>query len=169
MLSIIAAISENGVIGNNNDLIWHLPADLKRFKKITSGHTVILGRKTFQSLPGVLPNRHHIIITKDSSFFFEDENVEVVNSLDQIITRFSNTEDEVFVIGGGEIYSQLLPYTNKLYITKVKKHFDGDTFFPNIDYSEWTILEQEIGVEDERNTIPYEFISLIRKNNRLFL
>jgi dihydrofolate reductase len=163
MLSIIAAISENGVIGNNNDLIWHLPADLKRFKKITSGHTVILGRKTFQSLPAVLPNRHHIIITKDSSFFIEDENVEVVNSLDQIITRFSNTEDEIFVIGGGEIYSQLLPYTNKLYITKVKKHFDGDTFFPNIDYSEWTILEQEIGVEDERNKIPYEFISLIRK------
>ncbi|GKU27370.1 dihydrofolate reductase [Clostridium folliculivorans] len=163
MLSIIAAISENGVIGNNNDLIWHLPADLKRFKKITSGHTVILGRKTFQSLPGVLPNRYHIIITKDKNFFVEDENVEVVNSLDEIITRFSNTEDEVFIIGGGEIYSQLLPYTSKLYITKVKKHFDGDTFFPDIDDSSWNIVEQEIGVEDERNTIPYEFISLIRK------
>ncbi|GFZ34234.1 dihydrofolate reductase [Clostridium zeae] len=163
MLSIIAAISENGVIGNNNDLIWHLPADLKRFKKITSGHTVILGRKTFQSLPGVLPNRYHVIITKDNNFFVDDENVEVINSLDEIITRFSNTEDEVFIIGGGEIYSQLLPYTNKLYITRVKKHFDGDTFFPDIDYSDWNIIEQEIGVEDERNTIPYEFISLIRK------
>ncbi|QAA30279.1 dihydrofolate reductase [Clostridium manihotivorum] len=163
MLSIIAAIAENGVIGNNNDLIWHLPADLKRFKKITSGHTVVLGRKTFQSLPGVLPNRHHVIITKDDHFFVDDPNVEVINSIEKIVDRFSKTEEEVFIIGGGEIYKQLLPYVNKLYITKVKKHFDGDTYFPEINYSEWNVIEQESGVEDERNTIPYEFISLMKK------
>jgi dihydrofolate reductase len=163
MLSIIAAIAENGVIGNNNDLIWHLPADLKRFKKVTSGHTVVLGRKTFQSLPGVLPNRHHVIITKDKHLFVDDPNVEVINSIEEIISRFSKIEEEVFIIGGGEIYKQLLPCVNKLYITKVKKHFDGDTYFPKIDYSEWTVVEQEIGVEDERNTIPYEFLSLVRK------
>lgn len=160
MLSIIAAVARNGVIGKNNDLIWHLPEDLKRFKKLTQGHKIIMGRKTFESLPGVLPNRHHIILTRDNDFSIDDSNVEVVYSLQQVIETYKSTNEEVFVIGGGEIYTQFLPHTNKLYLTKVKKDFEGDTYFPQIKLDEWHVVDKQYGIEDEQNELPYEFLVL---------
>lgn len=160
MLSIIAAVAQNGVIGKNNDLIWHLPEDLRRFKKLTQGHKIIMGRKTFESLPGVLPNRYHIILTRDKDFSIDDSNVEVVYSLKQVIETYKNTDEEVFVIGGGEIYTQLLPHTNKLYLTKVKKDFEGDTYFPQIKLDEWHVVDKQYGIEDEQNELPYEFLVL---------
>ncbi|GIM29340.1 dihydrofolate reductase [Clostridium polyendosporum] len=160
MLSIIVAVAQNGVIGKNNDLIWHLPEDLKRFKKITQGHKIIMGRKTFDSLPGVLPNRHHIILTRDKNFTIDDTNIEVVYSVQHIIETYKDTDEEIFIIGGGEIYTQLLPHTNKLYLTKVKKDFEGDTHFPEINFDEWKVVDRQIGVENEQNKLPYEFLIL---------
>ena len=137
MLSLIVAIAENNVIGKDNKLIWHISEDLKRFKSITSGNTMLMGRKTFESLPGVLPGRKHIIITRDDKYTVDSEQVSVINDLDSFIRTHENSDDEIFVIGGAEIYKQLLPHCQKLYLTKVHESFDGDTYFPEIDYSEY--------------------------------
>lgn len=137
MLSIIVAIAKNNVIGKDNKLIWHISEDLKRFKSITSGKSMIMGRKTFESLPGILPNREHIILTRDKNFKVDSDKVKVVNDLDTLIEKYSNCEDEVFVIGGAEIYKQLLPYAHKLYLTKIDTDFEGDTYFPQINYDEF--------------------------------
>lgn len=162
MLSIIVAIGENNIIGGDNKLLWHIPNDLKRFKEITSGHTIVMGRKTFQSLPKTLPNRYHVVITRDESFKFPDKNVEVVYSVDDIIRRYKTSKEEVFVIGGGEIYKQLLPHCERIYLTKVKKAFEGDTYFPDIDETQWKVNEVTAGILDDKNKIPHEFITLTK-------
>ncbi|MBL4933708.1 dihydrofolate reductase [Clostridium paridis] len=161
MLSIIVAVAENNAIGKNNDLLWRLPSDLRRFKEITSGKTIIMGRKTFESLPKVLPNRHHVILTRDTDFSVDDPQVEVVNSLDAVVEKFHHSEEEAFIIGGGEIYSAFLPYSNKLYLTKVFKDFGADTYFPNINENEWMpVLESKVF---EENNLTYQFTDLVRK------
>ena len=147
MLSIIVAKSRNNIIGKNNELIWHLPADLKRFKELTTGHNIIMGRKTFESLGRVLPNRKHIIFSQNPDFKVADENVEVVHSLLQIQELIEGPE-ESFVIGGAMIYNFLMPYVKKMYITQIDKEFEGDTFFPKINEEEWKIVEREKGVKD---------------------
>lgn len=162
MLSIIVAIASNNVIGKNNELIWHIPMDLKRFKKITTGKTIIMGRKTFQSLPGMLPKRHHVVITRDKNFMMDDENLEIVNSLQDVLTKYQNCEEEVFIIGGGEIYKEFLPKVNKLYLTKLNKAYEGDTHFPEIDYSQWKELERIDVLKDETNPIDFSFVILER-------
>ena len=162
MLSIIVAKSRNNIIGKNNELIWHLPADLKRFKELTTGHNIIMGRKTFESLGRVLPNRKHIIFSQNPDFKVADENVEVVHSLLQIQELIEGPE-ESFVIGGAMIYNFLMPYVKKMYITQIDKEFEGDTFFPKINEEEWKIVEREKGVKDEKNNIDYEFITYERK------
>ena len=129
MLSIIVAISENNVIGKDNKLLWHLPEDLKRFKELTTGHTIIMGRKTFESLGGILPNRKHIVITRDTNYKVENNNVEIMNDI-QEIDKYVNDNEENFVIGGAIIYSQLIKKAQKMYITKIYKKFDGDAYFP---------------------------------------
>ena len=108
MISIIVAIANDNVIGKDNKLIWHISEDLKRFKRITNNHKMIMGRKTFQSLPGVLPNREHIIITRDSNFNVDSNQVSICHDLDSLIKKYENSEEEVFIIGGAEIYTQFL-------------------------------------------------------------
>lgn len=160
MLSIIVAKASNDVIGGDNKLLWHISEDLKRFKEITSGHTIIMGRKTFESLPKILPNRHHIVITRDTNFKVDSEAVTVINDISDVISRFKDTEEEVFIIGGGEIYKTLIPYTKKLYLTRVYKDFEGDTSFPVINYDEWKIVNKSEIKINEKNNLNYDFIDL---------
>ncbi|ACD24845.1 dihydrofolate reductase [Clostridium botulinum] len=162
MLSIIVAIAKNNVIGNDNKLIWHISEDLKRFKEITSGKTIVMGRKTFESLPGVLPNRKHIILTRDKNFKVNSECVEIIYDFDELLNKYKNSDDEVFIIGGGEIYKQLLPYSNKLYLTKINKDFDGDTYFPQINYNDFKIDYESDVITDEKSGLEYKFINLSR-------
>lgn len=161
MLSIIVALNEDYLIGCNNKLIWHISRDLKRFKKITYGKTIIMGKKTFESLPGVLSNRKHIVITKDPTYDIEDENVVVVNDIKDIL-KYAHSKEEAFAIGGGEIYTQLLPYCTKLYLTKVISEKKGDTYFPEFNMEDYTIIECEKHKDDD---IEYTFITLEKKHN----
>lgn len=156
MLSIIVALSEDYVIGCNNKLIWHIPRDLKRFKKITYGKTIIMGRKTFESLPGILPNRKHIVITRDHNYSIKDENVLVVHNIKDVL-KYAHSKEEAFVIGGGEIYTQLLPYCTKLYLTKVISEKKGDTYFPQFNMEDYTVIECE---KHNENNMEYSFITL---------
>ena len=158
MLSIIVAKAKNNIIGKDNSLIWHLPEDLKRFKTLTEGHTIIMGRKTFQSLGRVLPNRKHIIFSQNPDFKVEHENVEVVHSLLQI-QEYIESEDEAFVIGGAMIYNLLMPYVTKMYITQINQEFEGDAFFPKVDEEKWKEIDRQKGTQDENNNLDYEYIT----------
>lgn len=131
MLSIIVAVAENNVIGKDNKLIWHLPEDLKRFKKLTTGHTIIMGRKTFESLGRVLPNRKHVILCNDMELNIEDENVEVLEDI-SMLKQYIDSTEENFIIGGATIYKLLLPYANKIYLTLIHEKFEGDVFFQRL-------------------------------------
>lgn len=162
MLSIIVAVAENSVIGKDNKLIWHLPEDLKRFKKLTTGHTIIMGRKTFESLGRVLPNRKHVILCNDMELNIEDENVEVLEDI-SMLKQYIDSTEENFVIGGATIYKLLLPYANKIYLTLIHEKFEGDVFFPEIDEGEWKIVETEKGLKDEKNPYDYEYITYTRE------
>lgn len=164
MFSIIVATSNNNVIGKDNKLLWYLPNDLKRFKEITTDHKIIMGRKTFESLPKVLPNRYHIVLTKNQSFTFNNENVEIINSLNKLLENYSHSKEEVFIIGGGEIYKLFLPYVSKVYLTKVKATFEGDTFFPELNTSMWEKTYSTTVPKDSENTYDSEFIIYERKN-----
>lgn len=162
MLSIIAAISENNVIGKDNKLLWHLPEDLKRFKELTTDHTIIMGRKTFESLGMVLPDRKHIILTRDMSYNIDSHWVKVIHGLDEL-EEYINDEEEHFVIGGALIYNQLISKAQKMYITKIHKTFEGDAYFPKINEEEWKIIEKIPGKEDGENDFEYEFLTYVRK------
>lgn len=162
MLSIIVAKAKNNIIGKNNQLLWKLPDDLKRFKQMTTGHVIIMGRKTFESLGKVLPNRKHIILTQNPDFKVEDERVEVVHSMLQI-QEYIEDKNENFVIGGAMIYNLLMPYVQKMYVTEIKKDFEGDAFFPKIDETVWKEIRKEKAPEDEKNHLEYEYITYERK------
>lgn len=163
MLSIIVAIAENNVIGGENKLLWHLSEDLKRFKEITMNNTIIMGRKTFESLPGILPGRKHIVITRDENYNVDSDQVEIVHSIQDVIDEYSNNSDNAFIIGGGEIYDLFFPYCSKLYLTKVKRAFSGDTYFPDIDFSKWKVTYSSGENKDNKTGIEYEFINLDRQ------
>ena len=158
MLSIIVAVAKNNVIGKDNQLIWHLPEDLKRFKEITSGHTIIMGRKTFESLGRVLPNRKHIILCNDADLNINDENVTIVDDINRL-GEYINKEEENFIIGGATIYKLMLPKVDKLYITKINQEFDGDVYFPEISEENWKITQRAKGKKDEKNPYDYEYIT----------
>lgn len=160
-LSIAVAIGENFAIGKNNQLLWHMPADLKFFKQTTSGHTVIMGRKTFDSVGKPLPNRRNIVITRDTTL--KIEGVEVVNGLDEALAITQNEQKPVFIIGGAEIYRQALPKTQTLYLTTIHHSFDADTFFPEFDRNEWEVVSSEPHQADEKNKYDYTFEVLKRK------
>lgn len=162
MLSIIVAIANENVIGKDNKLIWHLPEDLKRFKEITSGHTIIMGRKTFESLGRVLPNRKHIILCNDIKMNIENENVEIIDDISKL-DKYINTDEECFVIGGATIYKLLMPYASKMYITKINQDFDGDVWFPEIKLAEWEEISRENGLTNEENPFDYEYITYVRR------
>ena len=158
MLSTIVAIAKNNVIGKDNKLIWHLPEDLKRFKSITTGKVIIMGRKTFESLGRVLPNRKHVILCNDMEMNIENENVEILDSIDKL-DKYINSEEECFVRGGATIYKLLMPYVEKLYITKINEEFDGDVYFPEIDEQIWKEVAREKGIKNDENPYDYEYIT----------
>jgi dihydrofolate reductase len=162
MISISVAVAKNNVIGKDNKLLWHVSEDLKRFKRITSNKKMIMGRKTFESLPGILPNREHIVITRDKNFKVNSDKVTIVYDLDLLLKKYSKCEDEIFVIGGAEIYKQLLPYTQKIYLTKIDETFEGDTHFPEINYNEFQAEYTSEQFTDEKNELKYTFIDLVR-------
>ena len=162
LLSIIVAVSENGAIGLNNQLIWRLPDDLKRFKQLTIGHPMIMGRKTFESIGKPLPGRQSIVITRDKNFSFEG--VLVAHTLEKAIEKAVQTgTDEAFVIGGGDIYNQVQNKADKLYITEVHTRTKGDTFFKIENPDLWEEKEREHHPSDEKHNFPFDFVNLIRK------
>lgn len=160
IVSIIVATAENNAIGNENKLLWHLPADLKHFKQLTSGHTIIMGRKTFDSVGKPLPNRRNIIITRQQGLSIPG--AEVVNTLAEAIA-LCDEQEEVFIGGGAEIYKMAMELTDKIYLTVVKGTFTADTFFPAIDPEQWTETESTHYEPDEKNALGYTFSTLIRK------
>ena len=162
MISFIVAMDRNHVIGSNNQMPWHLPNDLRFFKETTTGNTIVMGRKTFESIGRVLPNRKHIVITKSTTDFPNE--VEIVHDIETIVKLSEdNNEEELFVIGGGDIFKQLLPYADKLYVTLINETFEGDVFFPVISMEEWEEVSREKGIQNERNPYEYYFIQYVRK------
>jgi len=159
-ISIIVAASQNNVIGKNNQLIWRLSADLKRFKALTTGHHIIMGRKTFDSIGKPLPNRTSIIITRQEDY--KAEGCIVVNSLEEALTKVP-ADQEAFIIGGGTIYKEAIDKADKLYLTMVHGKFDGDTFFPKLDSKVWESLKREDHMPDEKNEHAYSFIDYVKK------
>ena len=157
MLSIIVAKAKNNIIGKENKIIWKLPEDLKRFKELTTGHTVIMGRKTFESLGKVLPNRKHIVFTQNPDFKVDDENVQMVHSMLEI-QQYIEDKEENFVIGGSMIYNLLMPHVTKMYVTEINQEFDGDAFFPKIDLENWKEVSREKGIRNEENDLDYDFV-----------
>ncbi len=161
-ISIIVAIAENFAICKNNDLLFHLPDDLKRFKKITTGHSLIMGRNTLLSLPKwPLPNRRHIVISDKPDDNFPG--CEIVFSVEEALEKVK-TETEAFVIGGGMVYKQFYPIASKLYLTLVHKSFEADVFFPEIDFSKWQEKKRN-DFYDEKNEFDYSYLNLIRKKH----
>ena len=159
VISIVVAIAENNAIGKNNQLLWHLSADLKHFKEITSGHTIIMGRKTYDSIGKPLPNRRNIVISRNPNLNLQG--VEIVGSLNEAIALCTN-EKEVFIIGGAEIYKQSLPIINKIYLTTVHQTFEADAFFPALNTTEWKETDREQHQADEKNKLDYTFSTLER-------
>ena len=163
MISIIVAISQENAIGKNGQLLCHLPSDLQHFKQITSGKTVVMGERTFFSLPKhPLPNRKNIVLTDVPNKTFEG--AQSVYSIEEIVDLFSKTDEEIFIIGGGMVYRQMMPFADKLYITHIHHEFtDADTFFPTVNYEEWEEIEREEYEADERHPYAYSFVTYQRK------
>lgn len=161
MLAFIVAMDQNNAIGFENQMPWYLPNDFKYFKTKTTGHTIVMGRKTFESIGRVLPNRKHIVLSRHSDDFPEE--VEVVRDVEEIIHRFKDAEEEVFIIGGGHIFETCMPYADRLYVTRIEETFAGDVYFPTIDQAEWEETSSEKGLKDERNPYDYYFIQYDRK------
>ena len=160
-LTLIAAAAENNALGKDNQMIWHLPDDFKRFKQLTSGHYIIMGRKTFESLPGILPNRTHVIITRQPDF--KAEGCIIVNSLDEALAACPQ-DDEAFVIGGGEIYKQSIDRADKIELTRVYGTSpDADAFFPEIDPEKWTLAEEVFHPKDNRHKYDMAFQTYLKK------
>lgn len=160
MITIIAAASQNNALGKNNKLIWHLSDDLKRFKKLTLGGYIIMGRKTFESLPGILPERQHIVITRNPEF--QAEGIVVVQSLEQALDLIPS-DKEAFVVGGGEIYKQAIDIADKIELTRVHHQFEADTFFPEIDLSKWELTDSKFHPKDKKHLYDFTFETYVRK------
>ena len=158
IVSIIVAIGENNAIGKNNQLLWHMPNDLRHFKNTTAGRTIIMGRKTFDSVGKPLPKRRNIVVTRQDITI---PGCEVVKSIEDGLALCKG-EDEVFIGGGAEIYRLAIPLTNRIYLTIIHQNFDADTFFPEIDYKQWKETAREDYQPDEKNPYPYSFITLER-------
>ena len=160
MIILIAAIAENNALGKNNDLLWHLPNDFKRFKEITSGHHIVMGRKTFESFPKPLPNRTHVIITRQKDYVHEG--CIVVQDLEKAIAVCPKNED-LFVIGGGEIYAQSILFADQLDITRVHHSFDADVYFPEINPEIWELTSEVFNAKDEKHLYDYTFQTFVRR------
>ena len=159
-ITLVAAIASNNVIGKENSLPWNIPEDLKRFKQMTSGHTILMGRKTFDSIGRPLPNRQNIVMTKDKNF--EQEGIKVINDFDEALELIKESNEDVFVIGGSKIYELFEPVANSLAITRILKDFEGDAFFPDINWDLWQI-EKEENFFDEKSNIECKLIEYSKK------
>ncbi len=160
MIIMIAAVAENNALGKNNDLLWHLPNDFKRFKSLTSGHHIIMGRKTFESFPKPLPNRTHIIITREKGY--KAEGCIIVDSIDKALEVCPKNQDN-YIIGGGEIYTLSIPYADKLDITRVHHSFEADAYFPDIDSEKWELSESVFNSKDDSHKYDFTFQTFLRK------
>ncbi len=162
IVSMIAAVAENLVIGKDNDLVWSLPDDMKYFMQTTSGHPVIMGRKNYDSIPvrfRPLKNRTNIIVTRNASYRAEDcPDCIIVNSIEDALTSAKKENKEIFIIGGGQIYELALPLANRLYLTEIKSSFEGDAFFPAIDKSVWKEVSRKKHYKDERHNQEFDFV-----------
>ncbi|HXF44269.1 MAG TPA: dihydrofolate reductase [Candidatus Paceibacterota bacterium] len=162
IISIIVAMDKRGVIGKDSKgLPWHLPADLKHFKEVTAGKPVIMGRVTFNTIGKPLPGRRNIVMTRDTDF--SAQGVEVVNGVDEVLEKVRDAE-EVMVIGGGSVYKQFLPLANRAYITRVEGEFEGNVYFPEVNWNEWTEITREHHKPDEENPYPYIFLTYEKKS-----
>ena len=157
---MIAAAAENNALGKDNELVWHLPNDFKRFKALTSGHHIIMGRKTFESFPKPLPNRTHIVITRQKNY--QPDGCIVVNSLEKAIELCPTNEDS-YIIGGGEIYTLGMPFSDKIELTRVHDNFEADAFFPDINPDEWKLIQSEFQAKDEKHLIDFTYQTFVRK------
>ena len=160
---LIAAAGENNALGINSDLPWHLPDDFKRFKELTSGHKIIMGRKTFETFPKPLPKREHIVITRDKAYDPKFE-AKVFNALEDALD-YSKDDALVYVIGGGEIYNQALKFATHIELTRVHESFEADTFFPEIDEREWNLVEEIFHPSNEKHKYDFTYQTFERRNN----
>ena len=161
MLTLIAAASENNALGKDNDLVWHLPDDFKRFKALTSGHYIIMGRKTFESFPKPLPNRTHVIITRQSDYEVPEGCI-VVHSLTKAIEICPKGE-EIFIIGGGQIYKQSIEIADKIELTRVHTTVEADAFFPEIDEDIWEVIQSEYHPKDEKHEYDFTYLTFVKR------
>ena len=160
-ITLIAAAAENNALGKDNDLVWHLPDDFKRFKKLTSHHHIIMGRKTFESFPKPLPNRTHIVITRNSEYN-AGEGIIVVDSIDAALDAVMN-DDNPYVIGGGEIYKLALDQATHIELTRVHSSFDADAFFPEINENDWELVAETFHPKDERHDYAFTYLTYARR------
>lgn len=161
MISIIGAVGKNNEIGKDNKLLWNLPADLKHFKEITTGHPVIMGQKTFQSIGKPLPNRRNIVLTLDNNY--KENDIEIFHSIEELENNLKNEKDEIFIIGGGTIYNLFIDKADKLYITHVDASFpDADTFFPKIDKDKWQKIKEEKFSPSLKDELGYSFVEYLK-------
>lgn len=162
MISMIVAYANKRVIGNGGTIPWHLPNDLRQFKRITSGHTVVMGRKTFESIGRPLPQRRNVVITSNKTFAVPG--IEVVHSIDDVLAL--DEPGDIFVIGGASVYQAFLGIAERLYITEIALEVEGDTFFPEWDREAFVLVSEEEGVRDERNTLAHSFFVFERESIR---
>jgi len=158
-ISLIAAMAKNRVIGINNEMPWHLPADLRHFKALTVGKPIIMGRKTWESLPGLLPDRPHIVVTRKPNY--QANGCQVVHSIDEALAAAGDVP-EVMIVGGAAFYSAMLPQADRIYLTLVETTVEGDAFFPDYNPEQWQVTAQEKHPADEKNPFPYRFLTLER-------
>jgi dihydrofolate reductase len=159
MITLIAAAAENNALGKDNQLVWHLPDDFKRFKQITSGHYIIMGRKTFESFPKPLPNRTHVIITRQKNY--KVDGCIVVNSIEDAI-KSCPKEEEIFIIGGADIYNQSIDFADKIELTRVHANFEADAFFPEINLNHWKLTFKEKHAQDEKHNFDFTFQTFVK-------
>ena len=160
MITMIAAAGENNELGKDNDLVWHLPDDFKRFKQLTTGHFIIMGRKTFESFPKPLPNRTHVVITRNSDY--QKEGAIIVHSLDEALLK-AHSDEQPFIIGGGEIYKQGMAVADKIELTRVHGGFKADTYFPEIPVEEWELVSEVHHERDDRHKYSFSYQTWMRK------
>lgn len=161
MITMIAAAGENNELGKDNDLLWHLPDDFKRFKQLTSGHHIIMGRKTFESFPKPLPNRTHLVITRNTDY--KKEGAVVIHSMEEAL-QISKDDAQPFIIGGGEIYKMGLPFADKIELTRVHETFkDADTFFPEFSKEEWQLISEVEHPKDEKHKYSFDYETWVKK------
>ncbi len=161
MVSIIVATDNKGGIGKDNQLLWHLPNDLKRFKFLTNNHTIVMGRKTFESIGRALPNRKNVIVSRNIDLIIE--NCEVYHSLESAMN--AHALEDVFIIGGAEIYKQALTLADKIYLTKVDTELEADAYFPSINEAEWELVKFEKQEKDEKHLYEYAYLDYVRRKN----